>query len=53
MGAQFLEGLDSSEKRDAAVKEVCEVLKTVISHEEDDSMYLGYVRLRVFVTKPT
>ena len=53
MGAQFLEGLDSSEKREAAVKEVCEVLRTVISHEEDDSMYLGYVRLRVLATKPT
>ncbi|KAL8756800.1 MAG: hypothetical protein Q9199_002690 [Rusavskia elegans] len=53
MGAQFLEGLDTSTKRDAAVKEVCEVLKTVIGHEEDDSMYLGYVRLRVLATKPT
>ncbi|KAL8857982.1 MAG: hypothetical protein Q9178_005442 [Gyalolechia marmorata] len=52
MGAQFLEGLDSPEKREAAVKEVCDVLKTVISHEEDDSMYLGYVRLRVLATKP-
>lgn len=53
MGAQFLEGLGTSTKRDAAVKEVCEVLKTVIGHEEDDSMYLGYVRLRVLATKPT
>ncbi|KAI4267386.1 MAG: hypothetical protein L6R38_008280 [Xanthoria sp. 2 TBL-2021] len=53
MGAQFLEGLDSSSKRDAAVKEVCEVLKTVIGREEDGSMHLGYVRLRVLATKPT
>ncbi|KAI4102570.1 MAG: hypothetical protein LQ339_004587 [Xanthoria mediterranea] len=53
MGAQFLEGLDSSAKSEAVVKEVCEVLKTVISHEEDGSMYLGYVRLRVQATKPT
>ncbi|KAL8914054.1 MAG: hypothetical protein Q9172_007170 [Xanthocarpia lactea] len=53
MGAQFFEGLGSLEKREAAVKEVFEVLKTVISHEEDDSMYLGYVRLRVLATKPT
>ncbi|CAO1598260.1 MAG: hypothetical protein LQ349_001566 [Xanthoria aureola] len=53
MGAQFLEGLDSSAKSEAVVKEVCEVLKTVISHEEDGSMYLGYVRLRVLATKPT
>lgn len=53
MGAQFLEGLDSSAKSETVVKEVCEVLKTVISHEEDGSMYLGYVRLRVLATKPT
>ncbi|KAL8850480.1 MAG: hypothetical protein Q9221_004623 [Calogaya cf. arnoldii] len=53
MGAQFLEALDSATKRDAAVQEVCEVVKTVISHEEDGSMYLGYVRLRVLATKPT
>ncbi|KAL8801864.1 MAG: hypothetical protein Q9200_006790 [Gallowayella weberi] len=51
MGAQFLEGLDSLAKREAAVKEVCEVLQTVISHEEDGNMYLGYVRLRVLARK--
>ncbi|KAI4268558.1 MAG: hypothetical protein LQ337_007771 [Flavoplaca oasis] len=51
MGASFLDGLDSPVKREAIVKEVCEVLKTVISHEEDGSMYLGYVRLRVLATK--
>ncbi|KAI4241714.1 MAG: hypothetical protein L6R40_004391 [Gallowayella cf. fulva] len=53
MGAQFLEGLDSSTKKEAAVKEVCELLKTVITHEDDGSMYLGYVRLRVLARKPT
>ncbi|KAL8685282.1 MAG: hypothetical protein Q9224_005878 [Gallowayella concinna] len=42
MGAHLLQGLDSSAKREAVVKEVCEVLQTVISHEEDGSMYLGY-----------
>ncbi|KAL8719893.1 MAG: hypothetical protein Q9181_007996, partial [Wetmoreana brouardii] len=35
MGAQILEGLETQGKRDAAVKEVCELLKTVITHEED------------------
>ncbi|KAL8732615.1 MAG: hypothetical protein Q9166_002590 [cf. Caloplaca sp. 2 TL-2023] len=52
MGAQFLEGLGSSAKKEAAVKEVCELLKTVITHEDDGSMYLGYVRLRVLARKP-
>ena len=51
MGASFLDGLDSRAKKEAVVKEVCEVLKTVISHEEDGSMYLGYVRLRVLAMK--
>ncbi|KAI4167682.1 MAG: hypothetical protein LQ343_007001 [Gyalolechia ehrenbergii] len=52
MGAQFLDGLDSEVKKEAAVKEVCELLKTVITHEEDGSMFLGYVRLRVLAKKP-
>ncbi|KAI4173263.1 MAG: hypothetical protein LQ346_008444 [Caloplaca aetnensis] len=52
MGAQFLEVLDSDSKREAAVKEVCELLRTVITHEEDGSMFLGYVRLRVLAKKP-
>ena len=51
MGASFLNGLNSSAKREAVVREVCEVLKTVTSHEEDGSMYLGYVRLRVLAMK--
>lgn len=53
MGAKFLDGLNASNKRDAAVKEVCELLKTVITHEEDGSMFLGYVRLRVLARKPS
>lgn len=52
MGAQFLEELDSDSKREAAIKEVCALLKTVITHEEDGSMFLGYVRLRVLAKKP-
>ena len=52
MGAQFFEVLGSEEKKEAAVKEACEVLKTVITHEEDGSMWLGYVRLRALARKP-
>ena len=52
MGANFLEALTSTEKREAAVKEVCDVLKSVMTHEEDGSIWLGYVRLRVVAKKP-
>ncbi|KAL8747802.1 MAG: hypothetical protein Q9184_007551 [Pyrenodesmia sp. 2 TL-2023] len=43
MGAQFLEVLDSDSRKEAAVKEVCELLRTVITHEEDGSMFLGHL----------
>ena len=51
MGAQFLEVLPTDEKKEAVVSEVCNVLKTVLTHEEDGSMWLGYVRLRVAARK--
>ena len=51
MGAQFLEKIEE-EKREAAVKEVCDVLETILTHEEDGSKWLGYVRLRVSARKP-
>ncbi|MCJ1229617.1 hypothetical protein MMC12_006286 [Toensbergia leucococca] len=51
MGAQFLDRVCSEEKREAAVRDVCQSLKTVLTHEEDGSMWLGYVRLRVVATK--
>ena len=51
MGAQFLEVLPTEEKRELVVKEVCDVLKTVVTHEEDGSMWLGYVRLKVVAQK--
>lgn len=53
MGAQFLDVLDTSEKREEAVKEVCTVLESVLKHEEDGSVWLGYVRLKVVARKPT
>ncbi|KAL9109076.1 MAG: hypothetical protein Q9227_006167 [Pyrenula ochraceoflavens] len=45
-GAAMLETLETKEKIDGAVREVCEVLKTVIVDDEDGSSYLNYVRLR-------
>lgn len=51
MGAQFLEVLDTHEKREAVVREVCDVLQTILTHEEDGCMYLGYVRLKVVARK--
>ena len=51
-GAPFLEVLRTDEEREAAVRETCDVLKTVVSHEEDGSIWLGYVRLRVLAMKP-
>lgn len=52
MGAQFLDALSSESKKEAAIQEVCELLQTVITHEDDGSMFLGYVRLRVLARKP-
>ncbi|KAK2758766.1 hypothetical protein FQN54_003458 [Arachnomyces sp. PD_36] len=46
MGAQMLDILESEDARDAAVKEACEILETVITREEDGSKWFGYVRLR-------
>lgn len=45
MGAQFLEILPP-EKQEAAVQQICDVLQTVVTREEDGSQWLGYVRLR-------
>lgn len=52
MGAQILEALNSTEKKEAAIKEVCTILNTILTHDEDGSMWLGYVRLRVLARKP-
>ena len=51
MGANFLKVLEENGKREAAVREVCDVLQTVLMHEEDGSMWLGYVRLRAVARK--
>lgn len=51
MGAGFLDVLSSEDKKEAVVREVCDVLHTVLRHEEDGSMWLGYVRLKVAARK--
>lgn len=52
MGAQYLEVLPEMENREVVIREVCDVLKSVITREEDGSMWLGYVRLKVLARKP-
>ena len=51
MGANFLDVLSTMDKKEAVVREVCDVLQTVLSHEEDGSQWLGYVRLKVVARK--
>lgn len=50
MGSGFLDVVEE-EEREMVVREVCEVLKTVVGREEDGSEWLGYVRLRVVARK--
>lgn len=50
MCAQFLEAAPE-ERREAILKEICDVIETIISREEDGSRYLGYVRLRAVAKK--
>jgi SAM-dependent methyltransferase len=52
MGGQMIESLKDSEKEERAVKEVCRILETVVTREEDGSKWLGYVRLRGVAVKP-
>ena len=51
MAANFLDVLPTIEKKEAVVREVCDVLQTVLTHEEDGSTWLGYVRLKVVAKK--
>lgn len=50
MGASMLDTL-AEDRREAAVDEVCDLLETVITREEDGSKWLGYVRLRGIAVK--
>lgn len=51
MGASFLDVLPTEENKESVVREVCDVLQTILTHEEDGSMWLGYVRLKVLARK--
>ena len=51
-GASFLDVLRSNEERDSAVRDICDILNPVVSREEDGSIWLGYVRLRMIAVKP-
>jgi len=52
MGARFLDLVDEGEKRDDAVRHVCDALEGVMTREEDGSQWFGYVRLRAVAIKP-
>ena len=51
MGAHFLDVLPTDKEKENVVREVCAVLQTVLTHEEDGSMWLGYVRLKAVARK--
>lgn len=53
MGASFFDLVDSQSDRDGAVALVCDILKDATTRTEDDSQWLGYVRLRAVARKPT
>ncbi|KAI7207691.1 S-adenosyl-L-methionine-dependent methyltransferase [Hortaea werneckii] len=50
MGARFLEAVNEG-KREGVLKEVSDVLESVITREEDGSRWIGYVRLRAVARK--
>ena len=50
MGAPFLEAVDKT-KREMVLEEVCGVIDSIVTREEDGSKWMGYVRLRVVATK--
>lgn len=52
MGASMLEVLEDESRQEAAIDEVCSVLSTIVTRIEDDSQWLGYVRLRGVALKP-
>jgi hypothetical protein len=52
MGASMLEVLEDEYREEAVVNEVCDVLSTVVTRIEDNSQWLGYVRLRGVARRP-
>lgn len=51
MCAQFLEVVEEGDRRNAVVKEICDILDGVLTREEDGSKWMGYVRLRAVARK--
>jgi hypothetical protein len=52
MGGQMLDAIPDEAKREAVVRNVCEVLERVVTRIEDRSQWLGYVRLRGVARRP-
>ncbi|THW93856.1 S-adenosyl-L-methionine-dependent methyltransferase [Aureobasidium pullulans] len=50
MGAEMLAVVEESKRQDI-VKQVCDILETVVTREEDGSQWLNYVRLRAVARK--
>lgn len=50
MGSELIDIL-SEEQREDAVKDVCQLLETIITRHEDGTKWLGYVRLRGIASK--
>jgi trans-aconitate methyltransferase len=50
MGAEMLAVVEDG-KRDGVVRQVCDVLESIVTREEDGSQWLGYVRLRAVARK--
>lgn len=50
MCAQMLDAVTET-KRASVVAHICEILESLITREEDGSMYIGYVRLRAVARK--
>ena len=51
-GDAFLRLMETTEDRDGVVAEVCQTLQSVMGREEDGSLWIGYVRLRMLARKP-
>ena len=49
--AQYLEKVEEGEKREAVLKEICDVLEHIVTRPEDGSKWMGYCRLRAVARK--
>ncbi|KAK3669846.1 hypothetical protein LTR78_010304 [Recurvomyces mirabilis] len=50
MGAKFLEAVEEG-KREAVLREVSDIVESIVTREEDGSKWLGYTRLRAVARK--